>query len=66
MVSNWSAGNYPMNLMVQVVVFAAAIVAGLFLGGFVPKALVKDAWRLPIAVALIAAGIAIAALVWSR
>lgn len=55
-----------MNLMVQVVVFAAAIVAGLFLGGFVPKALVKDAWRLPIAVALIAAGIAIAALVWSR
>lgn len=55
-----------MGLMVQMAVFAAAIIAGLLLGGLVPKALVKDAWRLPIAVAFIAAGIAIAALAWSR
>jgi hypothetical protein len=55
-----------MNLIGQIAVFAAAVVAGLFLGGFVPKGLIRDAWRLPIAAALIAMGIAIAALAWSR
>jgi hypothetical protein len=50
---------------VQVAVFVAGLFAGLLLGGVIPKALIKEAWRLPIAIICIAAGIAIALIAWS-
>ena len=51
--------------MVQIAVFGAATLAGLFPGGFVPKSLVRDTWRLPIALIFIVTGIAIAMLAWT-
>lgn len=51
-----------MTYKVQIAVFVAGLLAGLLLGGVIPKALIKEAWRLPIALMCIAAGIAIAAI----
>jgi hypothetical protein len=46
--------------LTQLGVFVSAAVAGWILGGYAPKWLVPDAWRLPISIALIAMGIALA------
>jgi hypothetical protein len=48
------------NGLLKIEVFAAGIIAGLLLGGVVPKSAIRESWRLPIAVALVAAGIALA------
>jgi MFS family permease len=49
-----------MHGLVRIGIFAAGLIAGLALGGFVPTALIKESWRIPIAVLLIVAGIALA------
>ena len=49
-----------MAYKLQIAVFVAGLFAGSLLGGVIPKALIKEAWRLPIAVICITAGIAIA------
>jgi hypothetical protein len=54
-----------MTQKVQIAVVVAGLFAGLLLGGVIPKAVIKEAWRLPIAVICIAAGIAIALIAWS-
>jgi len=49
-----------MNVLFKIGVFAFGIIAGLLLAGVVPKKVIRESWRLPIAVALVAAGIALA------
>jgi MFS family permease len=49
-----------MNGFMRIGIFAAGLIAGLLLGGVVPTALIKESWRIPIAVLLVAAGIALA------
>jgi predicted MFS family arabinose efflux permease len=48
------------NGISRIAVFGAGIVAGSLLGGFVPKSMIGESWRLPVAAALVAAGIALA------
>ena len=54
-----------MHELFKVGIFSAAIIAGLLLGGIVPKGVVKESWRIPVAVALVLAGIMLAVLAWS-
>jgi hypothetical protein len=49
-----------MNGFLRIGIFAAGLIAGLLLGGVVPLALIRESWRIPIAVLFIAAGIALA------
>jgi MFS family permease len=49
-----------MSGLMRIGIFAAGLIAGLVLGGFVPKTLIKESWRIPIAVLLVVAGIALA------
>ena len=56
-------GQPNMKTVTQLGVFGSAAVAGWILGGYAPKWLVPDAWRLPISIVLIAVGIALALIV---
>jgi hypothetical protein len=49
----------------KISIFAAAVVAGLLLGGVVPAALIKETWRTPLAILLVAAGILLAVIGFS-
>jgi MFS family permease len=49
-----------MNGFMRIGIFAVGLIAGLLLGGVVPRALIKESWRIPIAILLVAAGIVLA------
>ena len=49
-----------MNGFMRIGIFAVGLIAGLLLGGVVPRALIKESWRIPIALILVAAGIVLA------
>lgn len=53
-----------LNELIKIRIFTAGSIAGLVLGGVVPKSVIKESSRLPIAVALVLAGIALAVLAW--
>jgi MFS family permease len=54
-----------MNGFMRIGIFAVGLIVGLLLGGVVPKALIKESWRIPVAVFLVAAGIALAVIALS-
>jgi len=49
-----------MKWFLEMGIFAASAIAGSILGGLVPKAMIPESWRIPIAALLVAAGIALA------
>jgi hypothetical protein len=49
-----------MDSLIQVEVFGVAAIVGWILGGYAPKRLIPDSWRLTIATVLVALGIALA------
>jgi len=49
-----------MRWLLDTGIFAMSAIAGSILGGFVPKGMIRESWRIPIAAPLIAAGVALA------